>query len=140
MNKKSDKISSDSVNNIGNSGDNSTTSLVFSTVDSCNRIVNLKTSTWDMHIINGDNYRPEFIGQEKMIESIIKAPSIILPDPIPKRERYYDLVYNTNTGKIKPVLVVVDHSTIPGDVVTAMTKSTMKDSDERGVIYVRPKQ
>ena len=113
--------------------------LVFVTVDSINRPVELKISTWEIHVIDGDNLRPEFKGQEELIKNIISDPGVIVPDPMENRERYYDLVYNSTSGKIKTVMIVVDHSTVPGDVVTIMSKSTVKESDERGVIYVRSK-
>jgi hypothetical protein len=110
---------------------------IFITTDPLGRKITLKSTTWDYHIINR---RPELIGQENVIKSIIEDPKFILPDPEENRERYYDIVHLTSMGKIKPVMVVVEHINETGDICTAMVKSTMKDTTERGIIYERPKR
>lgn len=92
--------------------------LVFSTTDPLGNTVQLKTSTWNMHVLDGDHYRPEFIGQEEVIKRVIEDPQFIIPDVKENRQRYYGLVHLTTNNKIKPVKVVVDHSTSPSDICT----------------------
>ncbi|SFA56113.1 hypothetical protein SAMN05192569_10697 [Parageobacillus thermantarcticus] len=113
---------------------------IFTTTDPLGRMVALKQTTWNMHVIDGDHYRPEFIGQEETIKGIIEDPKFIVKDPIENRERYYDIVHLTSNNKIKPVMVVVDHSTDIGDVCTIFSISRMRETGERGIIYVRPKR
>lgn len=112
---------------------------IFTTTDPLGRFVTLKASTWNSHVIDGDNYRPEFIEQEQQIKDLIEDPKFIVPDPKENRERYYDLVHLTSNDKIKPVMVVVDHSNDTSDVCTIFSMSNMKDTGERGFVYVRPK-
>lgn len=111
--------------------------LIFKTTDPMGRTVQMKRSTWEQHIVGGDHDRKEFLGQEKLIEQVISDPVLIINDPIEKRERYYDLALLNTIGKIKPIMVIVDHSHETGDVVTSVIKSTLKDTVERGVVYDR---
>lgn len=108
----------------------------FTATDPLGRVVLLKQNTFDLHIIAEGN-RPEFEGQEDKIKRIIENPTIIIKDPMENRERFYDIIQLDTTSKIKPVMVVVDFSTDQGDIVTAMRKSSMSDTDERGVVYAR---
>lgn len=108
----------------------------FTATDPLGRVVLLKQNTFDLHIIAEGN-RPEFEGQEDKIKRIIENPTIIIKDPMENRERFYDIIQLDTTNKIKPVMVVVDFSTDQGDIVTAMRKSSMSDTDERGVVYAR---
>lgn len=112
---------------------------IFSTTDPLGRQVVLKSSTWNMHIIDGDNLRPELEGQEENIKTVIEDPKFIIPDPIENRERYIDIIHFTSTDKIKPVMIVVDHSSNTGDVCTVFPQSRMRDTAKEGFIYVRPK-
>jgi hypothetical protein len=114
--------------------------LVFTTTDPMGRMVKLKQSTWDMHVVNGDHQRIEFIGQEQLVKDVISDPTFIVPDAeIGTRERYYDLAYFSNTGKLRPVMVVVDHDMDTGDVCTLFTQSRMRETGERGIVYARKK-
>ncbi len=112
------------------------TPLKFTATDPLGRIVVLKESTFDIHIV-GEGNRIEFVGQEDKLKRIIERPAIIVNDPMDNRERYYDIISLDTTTGIKPIMVVVDHSTEQGDVVTAVRKSRMSDSNERGVVYER---
>lgn len=109
---------------------------VFTTTDPLGRVVVMKESTFTFHIL-GDGNRAEFKGQEEKLKKVIENPAIIVKDPMDTRERYYDIISLSTTNKIKPVMIVVDHSTEQGDVVTAMRKSSMTDFTERGVVYER---
>lgn len=121
---------------MGNETDTNSTEIKFSTTDPMGRIVVMKSSTFDGHII-GDNNRVEFIGQEDKLKRIIENPTIIIKDPKENRERYYDIIQLDSTTKIKPIMVVVEHSTEQSEVVTAIRKSSMTDTNERGVVYAR---
>jgi hypothetical protein len=111
---------------------------IFKTTDPLGRNVTLKSSTWNIHVIEGDNYRPEFVEQEETIKGVIEDPKFIVNDPIENRERYYDIVHLTSVDKIKPVMIAVDHSSDTGDVCTVFAQSRMKETGERGIVYVRP--
>lgn len=115
--------------------------IIFAATDPLGRSVILKQTTWNMHIINGDNYRPELEGQEVKIKDVVEDPKFIVEDPIDNRERYYDLVYLTSINQFKPVMVVVDHSHSTGDICTVFVQSRLRNEPgERGIIYERPKR
>jgi hypothetical protein len=114
--------------------------LVFQTTDPLGRSVQLKESTWNMHVIDGDHQRPELIGQEEAIRQVIEDPAFIVKDPNPDRARYYDLVHLTSNNKIRPVMIAVDHSSSTGDICTVFVQSKMRETGERGFEYVRPKK
>lgn len=116
---------------------------IFVTTDPLEREVQLKSTTWHMHVTGGDHHRAQFIGQEKIIEDIIKDPAFILPndinDPNNTRQKYIDLAQLPGYNSLKAVVVVVDHKDEQfGDVVTVIPKNTLK-SETGGAIYVRPK-
>jgi len=116
------------------------TPLIFKTTDPLGRTVQLKQSTWEMHVTGGDHQRKELIGQEKVVEGIIASPAFIVPDvDYDTRERYYDLVYLGSINKFKTVMVVVDHANSTGDVCTVFAQSRMRETGERGIIYERKK-
>ncbi|MBA4601868.1 hypothetical protein [Thermoactinomyces mirandus] len=122
-------------------GSTSDIPIVFTATDPINRTVILKQTTWDMHIIDGDNYRLELKDQEETVKDVVEDPKFIIRDPIDNRERYYDLVYLSSINKIKPLLVVVDHLYSTGDICTIFVQSRLRDEPgEREIIYERPKK
>lgn len=124
----------------GKNSDKANPEVVFTTTDPLGRMVQLKQTTWDGHIVGGDHNRVELVGQENVIRGIIEDPSYIVPDPSSaSKQRYYDLRHLSTNNKIKPIMVVVDHSTSTGDVCTALVISRMTDTGERGITYVRNK-
>lgn len=139
-NKRHSTVNDGEIVRAGESGIVIPKPIVFSTLDPLGRSVVLKGSTWNIHVIDGDNYRPEFLGEEDTVQAIIEDPKIIVKDPKPNRERYYDLVYLQGIDKIKPMMVVVEHSKQVSDVCTVFLKSTIKDTSEGGIVYVRPRK
>ncbi|HFJ9435818.1 TPA: hypothetical protein ACGC1O_005168 [Bacillus cereus] len=116
------------------------TPLVFTTTDPLGRTITLKDSTWNRHVIDGDHQRPELKEQEELVKGVLEDPKFIVKDEMENRERYYDIVHLTSTNKIKPLMIAVDHSSSTGDVCTVFVQSRMRETGERGVIYVRPKK
>lgn len=101
--------------------------------------------TWENHVTDGDHDRTEFLGQEWLIENVIRNPSIIIrdnpDDPENKRERYLDLVVLPEASTVREIVIVVDHSYKQrefGDVVTIISKKKLNQERLKGgAIYVR---
>lgn len=139
-NEARDELKTDLEGSVEISAHTPETPLIFTTTDPMGRTVQLKQSTWEMHVIGGDHNRKELIGQEKVVEAIIANPKYIVPDVDNEtRERYYDLAYLSSINKIKPVMVVVDYANSTGDVCTIFVQSRMRETGERGIVYERKK-
>jgi len=110
--------------------------IIWTANDPLGKTIQLKESTFNEHIIN-ENNRTEFIGKENLLKQIIERPRFILPDKTYKDSRYVycDLQYMDTLNGVFFIDVVVDYSTYPNDLVTAISCRTIPRLETRRIIY-----
>lgn len=121
--------------------------MIFSTNDPLGRSVILKQGTWQYKILIGHPEVKEYLWE---IKSLIENPYYIVKDlieiekgvkePHATREEYFDFIPNKSTGFVV-LKTVVDHSTNPSEIVTALISSKTRGlTTEGGIIYVRSQE
>lgn len=114
--------------------------MKFNVTDPKGRSVLLKKGTWE-HKIQVEHPEVSF----DVLNRLIRNPYYILHDLMqseqahPTREEYVDLIPSPVEASLVIIRAIIDHATVPGEVVTAFISSKTKGlSTQGGIIYVRP--
>ncbi len=114
--------------------------MKFNVTDPKGRSVLLKKSTWEYKI---QAEHPEV--SIDVLERLVRNPYYILRDLTqseeahPTREEYVDLIPSPIETSLVIIRAIIDHATVPGEVVTVFISSKTKGlSTQGGIIYVRP--
>lgn len=120
---------------------------MFTVTDPLGKKVTLKASTWERHITVE---HPEMLLYFEELKNLIRDPYYIIPDLIedPNRpgqkvahetkQEYFDVIPGKHSSRFTYIRAIVDHSTNPGEIVTALV-SSKGPIGTGGVLYVRPK-
>lgn len=110
--------------------------LVWTAQSPLGQSVNFKQSTFQKHIIE-EKKRKEFVGEENTLKDVVEHPRFIVPDKdyTDTRHVYGDVRYIAALDGYYWVQVIVDYSTQPSDVATAIACRKIPTLETGNIIY-----